>query len=192
MSKELPYFKFFVNEWITGDITLEDYEVQGLFVNICAYYWSKECKITLTNAKRKFKNISESAFDSLIDSQIIKVDKDDYLVIKFLDEQNIDRAHQRVTNSKNGKKGGRPPKAKTENKPNGLISESETKAKPKAKKSNIEKRREDKSIVSIKETIQKKENPNTRLPLKGTAIGKNFDEETKRKRAAAFANQCPL
>lgn len=39
MAKDLPYFKFIVNEWITGDITLEDLNVQGLFINLCAWYW---------------------------------------------------------------------------------------------------------------------------------------------------------
>lgn len=108
MSKELPYFKFYVNEWITGDISLEDYEVQGLFANLCAYYWSKECNITLVNAKRKFKDCKPTAFDSLISAKIIKVDSKDNLTINFLLEQLESRAGVSKTNSNNGKKGGRP------------------------------------------------------------------------------------
>ena len=54
MAKDLPYFKFFVSEWNDGDITLEDFETQGLFINLCAYYWSNECEITLTKAIKKF------------------------------------------------------------------------------------------------------------------------------------------
>ena len=47
MAKSLPYFKFFCSEWSDGDITLEDYQTQGLFINICAYYWSNECIVEL-------------------------------------------------------------------------------------------------------------------------------------------------
>ena len=33
MAKDLPYFKFFCSEWNDGDITLEDFNLQGLFIN---------------------------------------------------------------------------------------------------------------------------------------------------------------
>ena len=45
MAKDLPYFKFFCSEWNDGDITLESYEAQGVFINICSYYWSNECNV---------------------------------------------------------------------------------------------------------------------------------------------------
>ena len=45
MAKDLPYFKFFCSEWNDGDITLEDFKTQGLFINICSYYWSNECEL---------------------------------------------------------------------------------------------------------------------------------------------------
>ena len=88
MAKELPYFKFFVSEWSDGDITLEDFETQGLFINLCAYYWSNECSITLSKAKKKFRNCSESCFNDLINSGIIKLN-DDVITINFLDEQKV-------------------------------------------------------------------------------------------------------
>lgn len=52
MAKDLPYFKFFCSEWNDGDITLESYKTQGIFINICSYYWSNECDVTLKNLKR--------------------------------------------------------------------------------------------------------------------------------------------
>ena len=90
MAKDLPYFKFFVSEWNDGDITLEDFETQGLFINICAYYWSNECEIKLSKTKKKFRNVSEDSFQNLIDSEVIKVE-DDIITINFLDEQKEDR-----------------------------------------------------------------------------------------------------
>ena len=63
MAKDLPYFKFFCSEWSDGDITLEDLHVQGLFINLCAYYWSNECNITLTKARKKFRFCKDNSFD---------------------------------------------------------------------------------------------------------------------------------
>ena len=143
MAKELPYFKFFVSEWNDGDATLEDYEVQGLFINICSYYWSNECELKFTKVRKKFRDAKPSSFDVLIESKILKVDDEDNLSISFLNEQQEDRASQRVKNQNNGSKGGRPKKKKeTEEKPSGLLNESELEAKQKAIRE--EKKREDK------------------------------------------------
>jgi len=137
--KELPYFKFYTNEWITGDVTFLDYETQGLFINLCAYYWSKDANLTLTNAKRKFIDVKIDSFDLLIESDIIKINEDN-IVITFLDEQRGERGKLSSTNSKNGAKGGRPKKPiESETKAVGLFLESELKAK----KSNIEEKREE-------------------------------------------------
>jgi len=142
MAKELPYFKFYVSEWNDGDITLEDLETQGLFINICSVYWSKKGQITLTKLKRRFSEVKPTAFDSLINENIIKVLDNDLISISFLDEQIQETVKRSQTNSLNGAKGGRPKKQKeTEKKPTALISESETKAK---KSNKEEKRREEK------------------------------------------------
>ena len=37
MAKELPYFRFTVQEWQNGKISLESYELQGLFMSRCGY-----------------------------------------------------------------------------------------------------------------------------------------------------------
>lgn len=104
MAKELPYFKFFVSEWTDGDITLEDYAVQGLFINICAYYWSKECRLTLTKVQKKFKDSDATALRTLINGSIIKVSDDDQITIKFLDEQFKERENLSSKNAENALK----------------------------------------------------------------------------------------
>jgi hypothetical protein len=138
MAKELPYFKFIVSEWLNGSITLEDYETQGLFINICAYYWNKEGDITITEIKRRLKDMKPTAFDSLIKTGIISSNKNDKLTIKFLDEQLTERKGVSQINSQNGKLGGRPKKIEPlvllEEKPTALISGTETIPE----KSNIE------------------------------------------------------
>ena len=135
MAKDLPYFKFFVSEWTDGDITLEDINVQGVFINVCAYYWSKECDLDKDLLYKKFKGY-EKELNTLIYESIIKYTSDK-VTISFLDEQRGERSAKSLINSKNGKKGGRPKKpTESENKPNALKSLSETKG--------IKKRREEK------------------------------------------------
>lgn len=149
--KELPYFKFYVNEWLSGDIELLSFEAQGVFIRLCSYYWSKECVMKLERSKKRFKGF-EDAFDELIDEGIIKVE-DDYIKISFLDAQLNERESLSKTNSANGKKGGRPKKKpiESEEKPIALNSESESKpiekpieSESKANESNIEEKRREK------------------------------------------------
>lgn len=118
MSKELPYFKFYIADWISGDITLEDYSIQGLFVNICAYYWSKDCDLSIINLRKKFRGFDDE-IDALFESNIIKK-SDGNVHISFLNEQLESKEVQKITNKINGQKGGRPKVLKTETKPNGL------------------------------------------------------------------------
>lgn len=131
MAKSLPYFKFFCSEWSDGDITLEDYETQGLFINICSYYWSNECVMELSKLKKRFKKDVE-LIDLLIKNNILKT-VDNFVIINFLDEQKNDRKLKSITNKYNGSKGGRPKtQHQTENNPIGYNSLTETKANQKA------------------------------------------------------------
>ncbi len=101
MSKDLPYFKFFPNEWLTGDITLESMETQGVFVNVCAIYWSKECRVALAGLEQRYG----VALARLLKSGIIK-EKDGFAVINFLDEQWNELYNRHQINVENGRKGG--------------------------------------------------------------------------------------
>ncbi|HRC82057.1 MAG TPA: hypothetical protein PLF27_11810 [Sedimentibacter sp.] len=86
MAKELPYFKFQPSEWVTGDITLCSMEAQGLFINLCCFYWIKDCSISLTNAQQRFSN-HVTSLEELLSKEIIKVNSDNKIIIEFLDEQ---------------------------------------------------------------------------------------------------------
>jgi len=102
MAKDLPYFKFFCSEWNDGDITLESYKIQGLFINVCSYYWSNECYLSLKKLKKRFKhNLKE--IDGLLSANIIKED-DGGIFINFLDEQLQARKGTSEKNSLAGKK----------------------------------------------------------------------------------------
>ena len=150
IARRLPYFKFFVSEWSDGDITLEDYKTQGVFINICAYYWSNECSVKFSKVKKKFKNVNKNIFDNLINCKIMKIDSNDNLIINFLDEQKNERLKTAEKNKINGSKGGRPI---TQNKPNSSssVSDSKTQTEDNKKKEEKKKKREDKTSSSPKE-----------------------------------------
>jgi len=140
MAKELPYFKFFVSEWNDGDITLEDMEVQGLFINLCAYYWSNECDLTLTKLNKKFKHHKEG-IEHLISEELIKVEKDN-VIISFLVEQLGERGNLSNQNSINAKK--RWDKIREERGRNAIASISQSEKGTESMQYREEKRREEK------------------------------------------------
>ena len=87
MAKEIPYFRFTVQEWQNGKISVESFELQGLFINICGYYWINDCHISMTLLKKRFRNY-ENQIDELVDLGILKHEKrHDKIEIDFLNIQ---------------------------------------------------------------------------------------------------------
>ena len=105
MAKELPFYKFTATEWLTGDISFEDFDVQGLFISVCATYWAQDCQITLARLKQRLRNASSEQWQRLIDGNYIKV-KGDNVSIKFLDEQIEELSGQHKKRVEAGRKGG--------------------------------------------------------------------------------------
>lgn len=106
MAKELPYFRFTPSEWQNGNISLEDYELQGLFVQICCYYWISDCSITITMLKKRFRN-DINLIDKLIENNIFVVDENtEFVSINFLNEQFDVLSEARSKRQKAGSIGG--------------------------------------------------------------------------------------
>ncbi len=130
MPNHLTYFKFDPSEWLTGNITLCSFETQGIFINICNYYWKRECSICLANIKQRFFD-NESNINELINNKIIKINDENDVIINFLDEQMnafVDLSEKRAVA---GQKGGKANAKQNKN----IV---------KAKRSNLEKIREEK------------------------------------------------
>lgn len=102
MSKRLPYFQFEPAEYLAGDIMFCSYGAQGMFNNICALYWQKDCELKYSQIVKRFGN--EELIKELVNEKIIKVDKDK-ISINFLNEQYSKATVKHVINSDNGKKG---------------------------------------------------------------------------------------
>ena len=117
MAKELPYFKFEPAEYLTKDISFCSLSAQGLFINICSYYWQRNCELTKDQLLRRLNN--EKELNELVKEGAIDLIGND-ISIKFLDLQLQEVEIKSKTNKANGSKGGRPKKnpTETEIKPN--------------------------------------------------------------------------
>lgn len=144
MAKELPYFKFEPAEYLTRDISFCSLSAQGLFINICSYYWQRGCELTKEQLLRRLNH--EKELNELISEGVVDL-KENVISIKFLDKQLNEVENKSKTNSANGSKGGRPKKnpIETETKPkqNPIESESISESKgireDKIKEDNINK-----------------------------------------------------
>lgn len=116
MSSQLPYFRFTVQDWQNGKIALENYELQGLFISVCGYYWINDCSVTLAMLKKRFRDAS-TLIDELIKLGIIKHEKKhDKVEIEFLNLQYDLLSEKRKSRQLAGSKGGNA-KAKLKQKP---------------------------------------------------------------------------
>ena len=93
--KDLPYFKFDAESWLTGKIQLLPVEEIGIFVNLMARIW--KAGGTLKNDRflpRMLGTDKEqfaTAITDFLDLEIIE-EVDGYISIKFITEQLADRA----------------------------------------------------------------------------------------------------
>jgi hypothetical protein len=105
MAKELPYFRFTVQEWQNGDISMESYELKGLFIDVCGFYWMKDCIVKKELLFKRFSN-AIAMLEQLLSNEIIKVDSDNNICIEFLNEQFDLLSENRKKRQLAGQKGG--------------------------------------------------------------------------------------
>lgn len=103
MAKELPYFQFEPAEYLTKDISFCSLSAQGLFINICAFYWQRECNLTKAQVLRRFNY--PDVLKELIDESIIKADENDNIIISFLLTQYEEIIEKKSNDSEKGKIG---------------------------------------------------------------------------------------
>lgn len=111
LAKELPYFKFEPAEYLTKDISFCSLSAQGLFINICSYYWQRNCKLTKPQLLKRLNYPNE--LEELIIEGALDL-FENIIIIKFLDSQLLEVECKSKINSNNGSKGGRPKKNQIE------------------------------------------------------------------------------
>lgn len=104
---KLPYFKFFPAEWAAGDISFAPLPIQGAFINICGYYWQRDCKLTMPKLQQRFPNLPDKILNDLLhEYRVLKI-KNDRIIIEFLDEQFGLRVDEVETKSRAGQLGAK-------------------------------------------------------------------------------------
>ena len=132
---------------------MEDYPVKGLFADICAYYWFKDCSITQAMLKRRFKDVDEM-LKLLLSNDIIKLNQeDDKVSISFLDEQYLMLSGKRKHLQYAGSLGG---KQRSSNAQAMLKQRSSYKDKDKDKDKDILREREDFEKIEILKGFQER------------------------------------
>lgn len=86
MAKELPYFKFEPSLWDSGKIQMCSYETQGLFINICALYWTRLGDLPEKLVFHKLCKGNANALQELFEEEVLHIENGK-ISIKFLDEQ---------------------------------------------------------------------------------------------------------
>ena len=99
---ELPYFKFHPNQWLTGTIAFQSKAVQGTYIIVCCYYWSKGCKVSYN----ELKSITGTHYKNLLNANLIKVSKDK-IKIDWLDKQLKERVEAHNKRVEAGRLGGK-------------------------------------------------------------------------------------
>ena len=96
MAKELPYFQFEPAEYLTKDISFCSLSAQGLFINICSFYWQRQCDLSKEQFLRRFNYPNE--FEELIKEGVIDIENEK-IKIKFLDSQYLKATEKSTINS---------------------------------------------------------------------------------------------
>lgn len=94
-------FKFIVADWLTGRIVAEEFDVQGLYVNICALYCKNAGNLTIDEINLRYKNPPQ--LNALLGKFIFLIEEN-HVSIKFLDEQISQKKHIKSILSDSGKK----------------------------------------------------------------------------------------
>lgn len=156
MAKDLPYFKFVVSDWMVGDITGCSLSAQGLFINLCAFYWSKGGDLTLDKLHRKYPR-HKKQLTELLDEGILKISSGK-VEVKFLDEQLEERGHVSSKNSENAKSrwnGGKPDATALRTHKSGSAKSCNIESEEKREESE-KKRREENSAAAVPATLDQR------------------------------------
>lgn len=86
MAKELPYFKFEPAEWDSGTIQMCSTASKGLFIDMCALYWTRLGEVPYKLVLQKLCNSNAGALQELLEERLFVIE-DNMVVIDFLDKQ---------------------------------------------------------------------------------------------------------
>lgn len=89
-KKRLPYFKFDVMSWLTGNIRLLNPDEQGIFINLCALIWRDGGTYEIDALTHRQLNTSQQTFNDCLQTLTdvgIVLNESGVLSVEFLSEQ---------------------------------------------------------------------------------------------------------
>jgi hypothetical protein len=102
-TTEIVQINFNLQKWLNGTISSEDYDIQGVFISLCAYYGNKGCNVKIEEVYRHFK--SHPALERL-KQRFFKIDENGFIKIKYVDEEFSEKIKEKIKRQQNGKLGG--------------------------------------------------------------------------------------
>lgn len=94
--KYLPYFKFDAESWLTGKIQLLPVDEIGIYINLISRLWKASGSLKNDRFLPRLLGASQEQFDKAIadflELDIITINDDNEIHIKFIDEQLAERA----------------------------------------------------------------------------------------------------
>ena len=133
----LPYWKFYANKWLAGNIQAHDMETQGIFINLCARAWADGGEVEnntdrLSRILRVDKQVLANAIQLLLDDCLLVETESGNLSSKYILLQLSERDTLSKKRAQAGRKGGkakqlnRRSKCQASAKQKGSIKETET------------------------------------------------------------------
>lgn len=109
--KDLPYFKFMVMDYLTGDIQMCSHETQGIFVNMLAKLWQKGGYLPadperISRIIRADLQVVSKAVAELEQCQVLLRTNDDRCYVEFILEQIAELTNSHKAHVTAGRKGG--------------------------------------------------------------------------------------
>lgn len=89
-SNKLPWFKFDVTSWLTGNVRLLEPQEQGIFINLCALIWRDGGTYKIDKLTHRQLNTSQQVLNECVqvfNECDIMLNNDGILSVKFIDEQ---------------------------------------------------------------------------------------------------------
>ena len=100
MSDKLQFYKFYPSDWMMGRIQKCSGDCVKAFINFTCLYWNKECQVLIEDAKIEL----EEHYETLVKYKII-VEDNEWIKIKYLEEQNNEISEKTKSKSIDGRKG---------------------------------------------------------------------------------------
>jgi len=107
----LPFFKFYVQDWAAGEVQCCSLETQAIYINLLCRLWKNRGQLVADKAVlarwcRADESKVEAALEELLKHDIISISKKGEITVKFIEEQLEDLTQAHINHKVAGHLGG--------------------------------------------------------------------------------------